>query len=378
MNYDVEVAVIGAGPSGSACAITLQKNGITNILIDKSRFPRNKTCGGLVTEKTYRLLTETLLTDPVDGSDIDGVFCDASDRVDLYYKGEHLSGSEVKKRLRSVKRVTFDDCLLKKYVSIGGMAIEETTVNSIDAEKKVLFLSGGDTVTFRRLVSADGALGKTGRALGFESPKLVFCAETYIPKNDLHVRSGVGIDFGLVRGGYAWVFPSGDDFCIGLGGKSKKGRRLDDLLKDYVRSLGADPEKYKIRGAFVPFGKPSDQRRGPDFAVLCGDAAGFVDQVTGEGIYYALLSGTAAGLAAADVDFKASYLRRVDQIIRAINDAEKFRKKYLMNVPGSLFRRVIGGRNAFTGYFCDNLISEKVFSYSDLIGIYRSYREGKK
>ena len=84
MNYDVEVAVIGAGPAGSACGITLQKAGITNILIDKSRFPRNKTCGGLLTEKTYRVLTKTLLTDPVDGSDLGGVFRDVSERLDLY------------------------------------------------------------------------------------------------------------------------------------------------------------------------------------------------------------------------------------------------------------------------------------------------------
>ena len=378
MNYDVEVAVIGAGPAGSACAITLQKNGIPNILIDKSRFPRNKTCGGLLTEKTYRVLTETLLTDGVDGSDLGDVFCEISDRLDLYYGGEHLSGSKVEKKLRSVRRVKFDDYLVKKYVSIGGTLLEETTADGIDTENRTLTLPNGDTVTYRRLVVADGALSKTRRALGFAAPELAFCTETYIPKADLDVKESVGIDFGFVKNGYVWVFPSGDEYCVGLGGKSKKDRRYDDLLREYVASLGADPDKYAMRGAFLPFGKPVDQRKGPDSVVLVGDAAGFVDQVTGEGIYFALSSGVAAGLAASDKDFKKSYLGKVGPIAKTVVETDKFRVKYLKNAPAALFRRAIGGKDAFTGFFCDNMISEMNFSYSNVLEIYRGYKEGKR
>ncbi|MBQ6677138.1 MAG: geranylgeranyl reductase family protein [Clostridia bacterium] len=378
MNYDVEVAVIGAGPAGSACGITLQKAGITNILIDKSRFPRNKTCGGLLTEKTYRVLTKTLLTDPVDGSDLGGVFRDVSERLDLYYGGERLSGSKVEKKLRSVRRVTFDDYLVKKYLSVGGTLLEETAVETFDTEKRTLALPSGGTVKYRRLVVADGALSPTRRTLGFETPELAFCTETYVPKADLDIEERVVIDFGFVKNGYVWVFPSGDDYCIGLGGKSKKDRRYDDLLKEYLASLGADPDKYKMRGAFLPFGKPVDQRKGPDFAVLAGDAAGFVDQVTGEGIYFALSSGIAAGLSAAEADFKKAYLEKVGPIAKAVKETDRFREKYLKNAPAALFRRVIGGRDAFTGFFCDNMISEMNYSYSKALEIYRGYKEGGK
>ncbi|MBQ6262775.1 MAG: geranylgeranyl reductase family protein [Clostridia bacterium] len=377
MNYDVEVAVIGAGPAGSACGITLQKAGIANVLIDKSRFPRNKTCGGLLTEKTYRVLTETLLVDPVDASDLGDVFCDVSDRLDLFYGGERLAGSKVEKKLRSVRRVTFDDYLVKKFQSIGGTLLEETTVEDLDAENRTLTLSDGGRVKYRRLVVADGALSPSRRALGFEAPELAFCTETYVPKADLDIKERVVIDFGFVKNGYVWVFPSGDDYCIGLGGKSKKDRRYDDLLREYVASLGADPDKYKMRGAFLPFGRPVDQRKGADSVVLAGDAAGFVDQVTGEGIYFALSSGVAAGEAAQTPDFKKSYLEKVGPIAKFVVETDKFRVKYLKNAPAALFRRAIGGKNAFTGFFCDNMIAEMNYSYSRVLEIYRGYKEGK-
>ena len=56
MNYKYEAVVIGAGPAGAACGITLQQKGVKHCLVDKSVFPRSKTCAGLVTGKTFRLI----------------------------------------------------------------------------------------------------------------------------------------------------------------------------------------------------------------------------------------------------------------------------------------------------------------------------------
>ena len=53
-------------------------------------------------------------------------------------------------------------------------------------------------------------------------------------------------------------------------------------------------------------------------------------------------------------------------------------KRRLKNAPAALFRRVIGGRDAFTGFFCDNMISEMNYSYSNALEIYRGYKEGGK
>ncbi|MBN2639336.1 MAG: FAD-dependent oxidoreductase [Bacteroidales bacterium] len=58
MNKDFDVAIIGAGSAGTSCALALRNSGLKVALIDKSRFPRNKTCGDAVPGATLKYLKE--------------------------------------------------------------------------------------------------------------------------------------------------------------------------------------------------------------------------------------------------------------------------------------------------------------------------------
>ena len=70
MDKFYDVVIIGAGPAGMGCAVELMKNGVSPCVIDKAVFPRKKTCAGLVTGKTYKLIEGIF-----DGMDTDGLFC---------------------------------------------------------------------------------------------------------------------------------------------------------------------------------------------------------------------------------------------------------------------------------------------------------------
>ena len=60
MNKDFDVVIIGAGPAGTSCALALRKSGLKVALLDKRKFPRDKTCGDAIPGPTHRYLKEIL------------------------------------------------------------------------------------------------------------------------------------------------------------------------------------------------------------------------------------------------------------------------------------------------------------------------------
>ena len=85
MNHVVDTIVIGAGPAGVSCAIRLQKAGVSTWIVEKRSFPRDKTCGGLITEKTLLLLSDLL---DASKEELAQLFCDESDAIKLHAKDE--------------------------------------------------------------------------------------------------------------------------------------------------------------------------------------------------------------------------------------------------------------------------------------------------
>ncbi len=99
--------------------------------------------------------------------------------------------------------------------------------------------------------------------------------------------------FGYIKNGYAWIFPNMDKSIIGIGDllKDINNDNINDMFIDFLISLRFDKKTIdsfikKIRGHPIPFGnyieKPIYKK-----TILIGDAAGFVNSITGEGIYYA-------------------------------------------------------------------------------------------
>ena len=211
--------------------------------------------------------------------------------------------------------------------------------------------------------------------MGYKKPKLGFCVETQVPKEKL-VRGGeIELFFGIVKTGYAWIFPSGDTYCIGLIGRG--AQKFDILLKDFLASLGLDPAECEIKGAFIPYGYPVKQKGGSDDALLVGDAAGFADPITGEGLYFAMRSGIDAAETIIDgaEKVRSEYIKRVAVCAKTVRQGRVLQKIFYAPTMQKRFAKVIRGRNEFVGFFCDNLVSEYKYPYFRLCTLCRDYKK---
>lgn len=379
MDHTVDTVIVGAGPAGTSCAVTLQRSGVTNLVIEKRAFPRDKLCGGLVTEKTYRLICELWASS---GEEIPpDLFCDLSDRVELRYRTERLAGAKVQKSFRKIRRSHFDNALVELYKKTGGTLLENSECADIDMKNRRIVLQNGDEIAFCHLVAADGALSRTRKMLGYPSPRLGLCTEVHVPKTGNEEDGVVRIHFGVVKYGYGWIFPSGSELCVGLGGAYRKGDRPDESLREYL-SMNSFPRDVKIKGAFIPFGDLVDQKRGPKEAVLVGDAGGFADPLTGEGLFFALSTGIAAANAVVNSrgdpdNFKRAYLNAISPIEKTIRQGKRTQKMFFGNIGKSVFRKKITGKNGFVGFFSDNQLSEYGYEYSKIIDLVSDYRKQK-
>ncbi|MGH3083673.1 MAG: hypothetical protein ACRDNP_06355, partial [Gaiellaceae bacterium] len=184
------------------------------------------------------------------------------------------------------------------------------------------------------LIGADGVNGVTAKTLGLDGHEHEVALEGNVPygpvQRSRYARRAV-IEFGIVPGGYGWVFPKGDHVNVGVGGWIHQGPRLRAHLARLCREHGVPRDALtEVRGYRLPLRRPgSSPARGR--TALVGDAAGLVDPVSGDGIYEALLSAQLAADAALDIiagrttDF-SGYAEELQQVL-ALSAAASWRAK---------------------------------------------------
>ena len=154
------------------------------------------------------------------------------------------------------------------------------------------------------VVGADGVNGTTAKALGRSGHVYEVALEANVPygrvSRSRYARRAV-IEFGIVPGGYGWVFPKGDHVNVGVGGWFHQGPRLREHLGRLCREHGVPEDALTdVRGYRLPLRRPGSLPfRGR--TALVGDAAGLVDPVSGDGIYEAFLSAKLAAEAALEI-----------------------------------------------------------------------------
>jgi flavin-dependent dehydrogenase len=144
------------------------------------------------------------------------------------------------------------------------------------------------------VVGADGANGVTARALRLGGDIVHGVAlEGNVSHARVYKKRYLGrmvLEFGVVPGGYAWVFPKGDHVNVGVGGWGSIGPSARELLRDLCSHHGIDiRDVTDTRGHRLPMRRPTT-RLANERALLVGDAAGLVDPVSGDGIYEAFVS----------------------------------------------------------------------------------------
>ena len=221
----------------------LQK-GLSVCLIDKAVFPRPKTCAGLVTEKTYRLVRALF-----GEQDPDGLFCDTVSEITLFGKTAPLAHTGIGIPFRMADRTVFDNGLVERCRQLGGILLEGQLDYAIDYDRHVITLADGGVVWYDYLVFADGALSRAHRDFGLSRTPLAFCVETFVPSGAMET-AGVEIHFGRMPLGYLWVFPHGDRVCVGLVNRFSKAFPYRKLLEDFLKEWGVDPAPPEGPGCF--------------------------------------------------------------------------------------------------------------------------------
>ena len=271
------------------------------------RFPRDKPCGGGLTFRAVRLLPFSVA--PVVEQEID-VF-----ELGLGY------------RRRFVRRTAEPLVLMTQRRRLDPFLVEqaqEAGAEFRDGARVGLFplTVDGERIEATTLIGADGVNGATAKALGLDGHAHEVALEGNVAygqvERDRYARRAV-IEFGIVPGGYGWVFPKADHVNVGVGGWLHQGPQLRTHLVRLCREQRIPEDALAdVRGYRLPLRRPGSPAASGRTA-LVGDAAGLVDPVSGDGIYEAFLSAQLAADAALDIvtgrtsDFSpyAAELRRV-------------------------------------------------------------------
>lgn len=346
------------------CGIELQRAGISTCILEKASFPRDKLCGGLLTKKTVDLLKSYCPE-----IEPDEYVVEETDSVEFYYKGESVISFRTHIPLSLTERTLLDESLIKLYQKLGGAVFENTTVrpNHIDLTSNTINLGTG-TYHFDVLVGAYGCRSLLAKLHSIELDHS-FCMEGSAGKDS--AEKTVKIHFGHVRGGYGWDFPKKDHTTVGTLEEPKGGRISGPFFRDIIRK-----EVHSIQGALIPSGRKVRLNRLQQNVLLVGDAAGYTDPVTGEGIYYALLSGKIASdsiqkvIRTGNGRYRDIYLLNTRKMRKNIRDAY-FLKSILYN-PFVLkhFMNFLRRHRSFALFYVEEMVSQYRYRYKDFVWHY--------
>ncbi len=363
-----DVVVVGAGPAGSAAAFTCARLGLSVALLDRKTFPRDKLCGGLFTGRS-RLYSREIF-----GEDIDPALLDVKREVTFGFSGRAIGTMQDVPPLYLTMRLDLDAHLLGRALGAGARDFTGRAVAALDAAAGTVRLADGEVLAYGVLIGADGVNSRIATDLfgqAFDRRRIGFGLEIEAGGRHVDAARPIRIDFGQARWGYGWVFPKTCSTTIGVGGLLSRNADMKAVLRGYLDQLGVAGTEARVKGQFIPFG---DFRRRPGRGrvLLCGDAAGLVDPITGEGIAYALKSGQLAAESAVACLAQGRpeaahdmYRRRLRGIHGALRAANALRPLLFAERTGTVFETSFRGPSGLKRTYMRMLAGEA--EYRDIL-----------
>lgn len=310
MNPDFDIAILGSGPAGSACALALKDSSLKIALIDKSSFPRDKICGDAIGGRVKKVLNE------ISPEFLNGLENYALKNISRGWKLFAPSGKTIEAGFVNTgyvsRRIDFDGWLFEQAKALKNLEQVFSEVKDIHAEDDFVELSleRGKKLSASLVIGCDGAHSVVAKKLaGFRVDHRHYSGA--VRAYYKHVAGTLGsemLEIHLVKGflpGYFWIFPLAGDHCnVGFGMLSSdiKEKKIDlkAALKKIIQSSPALSERFAraelvddVKGFGLPLGGVRRPLSGNRF-MLCGDAGSLIDPLTGEGIGNAMLSGVYA------------------------------------------------------------------------------------
>jgi geranylgeranyl reductase family protein len=314
---DCDVLVVGAGPAGSAVASALAAQGREVVLVEASAHPRPKACAEYASPRIVEEVRALGLADAdwqADALPLRGMrVIRGADAVEVRYR----DGSG-QRHAWGLERTRFDARLAAHAAERGARVMERTSFEELigDGNRPTGAVlrtpEGRREARCRWLIGADGARSRVAAQLGVEQPvrrprRLGLVAHydglaELVDHGEMHVGPGWYVGLAPLSGdrlNVGMALPLDGDrrsaeerFAAAIAGIPAVASRLHDRRR-LTPIRGASPIGHRVRSA-----------AGPGW-MLVGDAAGFIDPFTGEGIFRALRSARAAATALAAGDLRA-------------------------------------------------------------------------
>lgn len=377
MKYDVIVA--GSGPAGSSAAYRLAAAGRKVLVLEKEAFPRYKPCGGAVSHKALPMLD----------FDWQEVVERSSRTVIFHYRQERQVRVDLEKPLvYLVMRDRFDALLADRARRAGAEIKFGLPVENVRVDRGGVTVTAGDGSEYRApyLLGADGAASRVARSLGLMKGRIFGAAVAVelVPdgKGPAMFDGAIRTDCGAAPRGYGWVFPKKAGVTAGVSATSRK-LNLNRYTMEYLAREGLSKGRVICwKGRLLPADGGKKKEITSHRVMLLGDAAGLVDPLSGEGIYYALRSGEIAAWAIKrneSPEKVRSYYREAvfDEILPELSAAGRL-ASMVFRFGKTLFD-LEGVSNRIAVYFCRVTGGESSYRLSDGRKLFSLIREaGRK
>jgi digeranylgeranylglycerophospholipid reductase len=313
-----DAIVIGAGPAGTTAASTLAEKGYHATVFEKGPLKREKPCGGGIPEIALKHFSLNFQK----GRPVYGILlCSPQNEV--------VNISQKERAGITVMREEFDYYLVKKAQKMGVTFKEYSPVSPL-LEKGVLKgvkTQEGD-VESEIIIICDGALSPSAKHMGLyrgsEKNQAMGFQYQMAMDNEL-IRERIGDRLELYFGnqwapsGYSWIFPKDGIVTVGNAAWLHAVKKMKVDLKYMLdQFIAVHPvASRKLKGARVLYSqshmlsfKGVVKTVYGDHFLIAGDAGGFISYATGGGLYYAMVSGAAAGETAAEALKRGDYTRK--------------------------------------------------------------------
>lgn len=293
-----DVIIIGAGPGGLTAAKTLASKGRSVLLVEKNSTIGPKICAGGITLKDI----ERGIPPELEGRTFDA--------MSVYGpRGNKTVIRMPRPFLRTITRETLGQWMASQLEGTSVVVRTSTRVTAI--RERSIVLNENDEVEFGHLIGADGSLSVVRRHLGIPVRHVVSAIQYNVP--DRFEEIAFYLDGRLFGPGYAWVFPHLRFTSIGCGMLTTYDTHtpLRTSLNAWLHKVGIDAKNTPLEAWNIN----CDYRRHTFGNVhLVGDAGGFTSGLTGEGIYFAMVSGEEIAKKILDPSYTQPELSRILRI----------------------------------------------------------------
>ena len=285
-----DLIVIGGGPAGASAAQKAASMGLHVLVLEKAYFPRHKPCGGALSERALSYIDPDFPASLIE-NEIFG--------ARIKYKGKTVEVFRDYRIALLISRDKFDHYLLECALAAGAEVRFEKVIDFFEEESFVRVLSRqGNEYRAKYVIVAEGAHGKLKYKIREREGKdrygfgVVTTMALSNSNNSSFAQNLLEFQFGIIPTCYGWVFPHKFSCSVGIYGPANQMKNAKKTFQElFVNSLNSQDSS--LKGHIIPIGWPKKKLAGKR-TLLCGDAGGFVDSFSGEGIAYAIRSGQIA------------------------------------------------------------------------------------